>query len=361
MTNLPNLRELPRILLSVLFIAAAIIASLWVLQPFLPALIWATLIVVATWPLMRAAQKRLWGKRGLAVIVMTTVLLLVVIVPLALAVLTIIEHADDFGDGLKTLARAGVPPPPGWVEGLPLIGPKLAAEWQAIAALGAGELQARIAPYAKGIAAWILGKAGTFAAFFLHLLLTAIISAMFYYNGEAAAAGVRAFARRLAGSRGEQAVTLAGQAIRAVALGVVVTAVVQSLLGGIGLAVAGVPVAGFLTALIFVLAIAQIGPAPVLLLVVAWLYWSGDPVWGTAMLVWTLIVGSLDNILRPLLIKRGADLPLVLIFAGVIGGLLAFGLVGLFVGPVVLAVTYTQLAAWVSEGAREREASSAAS
>ena len=360
MMNLPDLRELPRILLSVLFIAAAIIASLWILQPFLPALIWATLIVVATWPLMRAAQRILWGKRGLAVIVMTIVLLLVVIVPLALAVMTIVEHADDFGDGLKALARAGVPPPPGWVEGLPLIGPKLAAEWQAIAALGAGELQARIAPYVKNIAAWFLSKAGTLAAFFLHLLLTAIISAILYYKGEAAAAGVRAFARRLAGSRGEQAITLAGQAIRAVALGVVVTAVVQALLGGIGLAVAGVPVAGFLTALIFVLAIAQIGPAPVLLLVVAWLYWSGDPVWGTAMLVWTLLVGSLDNILRPLLIKRGADLPLVLIFAGVIGGLLAFGLVGLFVGPVVLAVTYTQLAAWVSEGATEREGSSAA-
>jgi predicted PurR-regulated permease PerM len=109
----------------------------------------------------------------------------------------------------------------------------------------------------------------------------------------------------------------------------------------------------------FVLAIAQIGAGPVLVLAVAWLYWSGSPVWGTVMLVWTLIVGSLDNILRPLLIKRGADLPLVLIFAGVIGGLLAFGLVGLFVGPVVLAVAYTQLAAWVSEGAGEREDSSA--
>ena len=360
MTNLPDLRELPRILLSVLFIAAAIIASLWILQPFLPALIWATLIVVATWPLMRAAQRILWGKRGLAVIVMTIVLLLVVIVPLALAVMTIVEHADDFGDGLKALARAGVPPPPGWVEGLPLIGPKLAAEWQAIAALGAGALQARIAPYAKSIATWFLSKAGTLAAFFLHLLLTAIISAILYYKGEAAAAGVRAFARRLAGSRGEQAITLAGQAIRAVALGVVVTAVVQALLGGIGLAVAGVPVASFFTALMFVLAVAQIGAGPVLLLAVAWLYWSGDPVWGTAMLVWTLIVGSLDNILRPLLIKLGADLPLVLIFAGVIGGLLAFGLVGLFVGPLVLAVTYTQLAAWVSEGGTEHEGSSAA-
>jgi len=348
---------LPRILLAVLFIVVAIAASLWILKPFLPALIWATLLVVATWPLMRAAQRRLWGKRGLAVIVMTTMLLLVVIVPLALAVLTIVEHAGDVGTWLKTLVQARMPAPPGWVEQVPVIGPKLAAEWQATAALRADELHANVVPYAKDAARWIVGKAGTLAAFFLHLLLTAIISAMLYYKGEAVAEGVRAFARRLAGTRGEQSVTLAGQAIRAVALGVVVTAVVQAALGGIGLAVAGVPLAAFLTALMFVLAVAQIGAGPVLLLVVIWLYWSGNPAWGTAMLVWTVIVSSLDNILRPLLIKRGADLPLVLIFAGVIGGLLAFGIVGLFVGPVVLAVTYTQLAAWVSEGAGSEESS----
>jgi len=360
MNNVPSFRELPRVLLAVLFIVLAIIATLWILQPFLPALIWSTLVVVATWPLMLAAQKRLWGKRGLAVIVMTTTLLLVVIVPLALAVLTIVEHADDFGDGLKTLAHAVMPAPPGWVEQVPLIGPKLATEWQALAALSTDELHARVAPYAKDIAPWILGKAGSLAAFFLHLLLTVIFSALFYYQGEAAADGVRAFARRLAGLRGEQSVTLAGQAIRAVALGVVVTAVVQAVLGGIGLAVAGVPLAGFLTAVMFVFAVAQIGVVPVLVLAAAWLYWSGNPVWGTVMLVWTVIVGGLDNIMRPILIRRGADLPLALIFAGVIGGLLAFGLVGLFVGPVVLAVSYTLLSAWVSEGAGEREGSGAA-
>jgi len=360
MTKLPGFDELLRILLGVLFFAAMIVASLWILRPFLPALIWATLLVVSTWPLMRAVQKRLWGRRGLAVIVMTTVLLLVVIVPLALAVLTLIEHFGEVGAWLKTFAHAGLPPPPGWVEGLPLIGPKLAAEWQALAALGADGLRARITPYATGAARWTLGKAGTLAAFLLHLLLTVIISAMLYYKGEASADGVRAFARWLVGPRGEQVITLAGQAIRAVALGIIVTAFAQALLGGIGLAVTGVPLAGFLTALAFVLAIAQIGAGPVLFLAVVWLYWSGSPVGGTALLVWTLIVTSLDNLLRPLLIKRGADLPLALIFAGVIGGLLAFGLVGLFIGPVVLAVAYTLLAAPVSEDAGRRADSSAA-
>lgn len=359
MTSIPSMRDLPRILLAVLFMAFAIIASLWILQPFLPALIWSTLIVVSTWPLMRAMQKRLRVKRGLAVIVMTAALLLIVIVPLALAVLTIVEHADDVSARLKEFANASVPAPPGWVDNVPLIGPRLAAEWQAIAALDADALRAHIAPYAKDAARWVLSKGGSLALFFLHLLLTVIISAMLYYSGERAVAGVRAFARRLAGPRGEQSVTLAGQAIRAVALGVVVTAVVQAVLGGIGLVVAGVPLAGFLTALMFLLAVAQIGAGPVLLLAVAWLYWSGGTWTATAFLVWALFVGSIDNVLRPLLIKRGADLPLVLIFAGVIGGLLAFGVVGLFVGPVVLAVAYTELSAWVSADADERDDSSA--
>ena len=160
---------------------------------------------------------------------------------------------------------------------------------------------------------------------------------------------MRRFARRLAGERGEGAVVLAGQATRAVALGVVVTAIVQSAAAGIGLAVCGIPYATVLTAIVFVLCIAQLGPILVLLPAVVWLYWSGQPVWGTVLLVWTLVVGTLDNVLRPILIRRGADLPLLLILAGVIGGLVSFGIIGLFVGPVVLAVTYRLLGSWVAD------------
>ena len=153
---------------------------------------------------------------------------------------------------------------------------------------------------------------------------------------------------------------LAGQAIRGVALGVVVTALVQSVLGGIGLAIAGVPFAGVLTAVMLMLALAQIGPLPVLAAALVWLWWSGQTGWFAALLVWTIVVGSLDNILRPVLIKRGADLPLLLIFAGVIGGLFAFGLLGLFVGPVLLAVAYTLLDAWVQEEISEDDVPAAA-
>jgi len=121
------------------------------------------------------------------------------------------------------------------------------------------------------------------------------------------------------------------------------------LLGGVGLVVAGVPLAGFLTAVMFVLAVAQIGAGPVLIIATIWLYWKMDTTTATIFLVWAVFVGTIDNVLRPFLIKSGADLPLLLIFAGVIGGLLAFGVVGLFVGPVVLAIAYTEVVAWVQD------------
>jgi predicted PurR-regulated permease PerM len=133
-----------------------------------------------------------------------------------------------------------------------------------------------------------------------------------------------------------------------VALGVVLTAFVHAVLGGIGLAVAGVPFAVVLTAVMFISAVVQVGVIPIMLCAVGWLYWTGDTTWGTVLLVWTLIIAPVDNILRPVLIKQGADLPLLLIIVGVLGGMLAFGIIGLFVGPVILAVAYTLFTAWIN-------------
>jgi predicted PurR-regulated permease PerM len=342
-------RDLAQITLGVLFIGGLIAASFWILRPFLPAVIWATMVVVATWPLMLGLQARLGNKRGLAVSVMTTGLLLVLVVPLSLAIATLVENADRLVGWGKWLAEFRMPPPPDWVAGLPVVGPKLQQFLQQFAAAGIQEFAAKLAPYAGSVTKWFASEVGSFGMVFLQFLLTVVIAAIMYASGESAAAWMMRFGRRLAGERGEHAVVLASQAIRGVALGVVVTALVQSVLGGIGLAIAGVPLAPVLTALMFMLCIAQLGPILVLAPAVAWMYWSGDNAWATFLLVWTLIVGSLDNFLRPFLIKKGADLPLLLILAGVIGGLIAFGLVGIFIGPVVLAVGYTLIDAWVDQ------------
>jgi predicted PurR-regulated permease PerM len=345
-------RDLAQITLGVLFIGGLIAASFWILRPFLPAVIWATMVVVATWPVMRAIQARLWGSRALAVTAMTLILLLVLVVPLSLAIATLVDNAERIVGWAKWLSEFRLPPPPDWVAGLPVVGTRVQQFWQQYASASVEEFAAKLAPFAGNVTQWFAAEVGSFGMVFLQFLLTVIIAAIMYAGGESAAAWLRRFGLRLAGERGESVVVLAGQAIRGVALGVVVTALAQSLLGGIGLALAGVPMAGVLTALMFMLCIAQLGPILVLAPAVVWVYSSGDSGWGTFLLVWTMIVGTIDNILRPYLIKKGADLPLLLIFAGVIGGMISFGLVGIFVGPVILAVSYTLIDAWVKSGSR---------
>ncbi len=345
--------DLTRIVLSVLGTGLLIVGSLWVLSPFLGALLWATMIVVSTWPLMKALQARLGGRRGAAVAAMTVVLLLVLFVPLYLALATILEQSGRIAELARGLPTMQVPPPPSWVEALPIVGHPASERWRAIAALPREELAGRLAPYLETALEWFARTAGSFGSLVLHFLLTVLISAILFARGEAAAEQVRRFFRRLAPERGEAIVDLSGKSIRAVALGIVVTAAVQTALAGIGLFSAGVPFAGFLTAIVLVLCIAQIGPLLVMAPCVIWLYASGSPGRGTVLLVLTVVTGAIDNVLRPVLIKRGADLSLLLILPGVIGGLLSLGIIGLFVGPVVLAVTSSLLQSWISSGLEE--------
>ena len=348
MNNAPGpARDLTRTTLAVLFITALIGASFWILRPFLAASVWATMIVVATWPLMLRVQRWLGNRRALAVLVMTAVLLLVYVVPFMLAVGTVLDQADRIAGWADTLATVQLPRPPEAVHRIPFVGARIAAAWERAADASVDEVVASLEPHARAIALWFVARLGSFGVVSLEFLLTTIIAAMLYAKGETVASGVVRFAQRLAGDRGEQAVALAGQAIRSVALGVVLTALVQAALGGIGLAVAGVPFVVILTGIMFLLSIAQLGPLAVLLPAIVWLYWRGSSGWGTVLLVWTVLITPLDNFLRPILIRKGVDLPLTLIFAGVIGGLIAFGLVGIFVGPVVLAVGFTLLKAWV--------------
>ena len=340
-------RDITRTVLAVFFIVALMGSSIWILRPFLGAVIWAATIVIATWPFMRVIETWLWDKRWLAVAAMTFLLLAVLVAPLSLAIGAIVANVDEIAEWARSLQHFTMAPMPEWLRGLPLIGGAAVEAWRYAAAAGIQDIAARAAPYAGIVLKWFVAQLGNIGVLFVEFLLTVVLAAAMYANGESASERVVRFGRRLAGSGGENAVLLAGQTIRGVALGIVGTALAQSLLAGIGLLLAGVPFAAVLTAVIFILCIAQLGPLLVLAPAVLWLYWVGSTLWGTFLLVCSVVAVTMDNFLRPILIKRGADLPLLLIFAGVIGGLLAFGLIGLFVGPVVLAVAHKLLTAWV--------------
>src|SRR5215472_14550098 len=239
----PDRQDLARITLSVLLIVGLIAASFWSLRPFLPAAVWATMIVVSTWPLMLRLQAWLWRQRALAVIVMTLGLLLIFLGPLSLATLAIVGNAGQFVAWVQSFQSLSLPAPPAWLADVPLLGPWAVELWTHAAATGLQGLSAKIAPYTGTVTSWLLGQIGSIGAVLVQFLLTVIFAAIMYSAGERGAEGAMRFGRRLAGERGEDAVRLAGHAIRGVAMGVVVTAIAQSALGGIGLAAMGVPYA----------------------------------------------------------------------------------------------------------------------
>lgn len=341
--------NLAQVTLGVLAVGALIGASLWILRPFIGPLIWSAMVVVASWPAMRALQARLGGRRWLATTIMTLLLVLLFVVPLTVAIATIVGNADRIVVFAKNVAAFRLEAPPPWLAALPLIGGWLAELWNEAVAAGADGLFERLAPYAGNVTRWFVAEVGSVGFLLLQFLMTVGLAAVMYANGETWADTMLRFGRRLGGGRGEHVVQLAGDATRGVALGVGITALIQSVLGGLTLAIAGVPFAGLLTAVMFMLCLAQLGPTLVLVPATIWLFWQGDTGWGIFALVATIIVGTIDNFIRPVLIRLGADLPLLLILAGVIGGLFAFGLVGIFVGPVVLAVAWTLLEAWIGD------------
>ena len=347
MTSQPQSRDVPQVMLSVLFLALMIVACLWIVQPFILGFAWAGTVVIATWPVLIRVQRILFGRRSLAVLAMTIMLTLLFIIPVALLVNSLV---DTSGPVISAITSGEIAPPDlDWLNSIPLIGDKVYIGWHSLLDMGGSAILAKVRPYVGTTTTWFVGQAAHIGRFMLHCGLMLLFSALLYWRGERVAEGIRHFAFRLAANRGDAAVLLAGQAVRAVALGVVVTALVQAVLGGIGLAISGIPYATLFTVVMLMTCLVQLGPLIVLVPAVIWLYWSGDSTWGTVLLVWSCVVGTLDNFIRPMLIRMGADLPLILILSGVIGGLVAFGMIGLFIGPVLLAVSWRLFSAWVNE------------
>ncbi len=189
--------------LRVLFIGVLIITSVWILQPFVAAVIWATMVVVATWPILLRLQAMLWNSRALAVTVMTLILLLLFVMPMLLAIGTIVQNSDQIIEWTKWIVHFQIPAPPDWVARLPFIGNKAVMMWQQAANSGINELLAKLMPHAVTMTKWVIAQFGDMSLLFIQFLLTVIIAAVMYAGGETAAAAVKRFGHRLGGSCGE--------------------------------------------------------------------------------------------------------------------------------------------------------------
>ncbi|HVN99687.1 MAG TPA: AI-2E family transporter [Steroidobacteraceae bacterium] len=329
-------------------VAALLWGTLAVLRPFLPAILWAGIIVVATWPIMLRMERWFGGRRNLAVAAMTGGLLVAVVAPVALLLGTLVTRLPELRDLAGRMLAGPWPGPPAWVARLPF-GAELAAGWNNIVAQGPEHWTALAQPYLGKAALWLSQHFGTIGGITLEFLLTLALVVVFYRHGEALAQALRRMARRTGGARAEEGAVLAGQAMRAIAAGVVLTALVQSVLSGLGLWAAGLPAAGVLTSVVFMLCVMQIGPLPVLLPAVVWLAFQGRVAAAVVLGLWAVLIAGGDAFLRPWLIQRGAKLPVLLVLGGVIGGLLAFGLAGIFIGPILLAVVKRLAERWVAD------------
>ncbi|CAL4326185.1 AI-2E family transporter YdiK [Buchnera aphidicola] len=345
MQNPKEKMDLSQSILSLIFIISMGVISFLVIHPFILGFSWASMIVIATWPLMLKIQKFLGGKRCFAVAIMIIILLLLFIIPVFFLVNSLISTSIPLIHWFSSNNLEF--PELVWLQDIPLIGKKMFISYQDLLSGDGGELIREVRPYMGRTTEFIILQAKNCGLFVVHLMLMLLFSILLYWNGEKISKSIRHFACRLSKKNGDPIIFLAVQAVRAVALGVAVTALIQAILSGIGLLISGVPYWGLLMIIIVFSCLVQLGPLPILIPSIIWLYWNNDTTWGTILLIWSCLVFVLDHILRPFFIRMGADLPILLILSGVIGGLLAFGIIGLFIGPVVLVIFYRLIISWM--------------
>jgi len=333
-------------LLVLALVFAACIRIIW---PFLGAIIWSAIIVVATWPLYERLQRRFPAHPKLPTGLMTAGLALVLLGPVLLLTLSLSEHIESASKLVGDLTQVKLASePPAWVADVPVISDKVTALWHRATTDMEG-LAASLRPQIGSAARWLLAKGAGLGLAVLELLLVLLISALLYGSGETLADYLRNFAERLGGSRSLHSLAIATQTIRGVSLGVIGTAAIQAGLSAIGFWLASVPGWVLLSCICFVSALLQIGTGLVWLPVAAWLFYQDAHGWAVFTVVWGIVINTIDNFIKPYLISQGSGLPLALIFMGVLGGLLTWGFIGIFLGPTLLATGYTLLKSWLEQ------------
>ncbi len=338
-----------RLLVQILLLAL-LGASLWVLAPFWSALFWAAVLSFASWPVMRWLTRVLKGRQSVAAGLLTGVWIVLVAVPLVMLGFNLADHIRDGTAMLKDFQVDGLPPPPAWLASVPLVGDRLVSIWETLDQQGSA-LFATVQPYLGQVGNFLLVRSAKIGGGFLELALSLILVFFFYRDGPRLAAFVESLLERLIGERAQHYLELVAGTVQRVVNGVIGTAVAQALLAYIGFMIAGIPGALVLGVLTFACSLIMVpplvwGPA------VGWLIWQGEIGMAIFLGIWGFfIISGVDNILKPYLISRGGNLPLVVVLLGVFGGILAFGFMGLFLGPTLLAVAYSLLSDWVAHKA----------
>lgn len=320
---------------------------LLVLRPFVSALLWAVVLCYASWPIYGRLLKLVGDRRTLAGLIMTVGMILVVLLPFVIIGAAVTDDVRDLTTAVRSWIDTGPPGPPDWLTKVPLLGQRSVEYWQTLATDTAKLLEVGkrlIAPASALLV--VVGK--MLISGLVELALSILIAFFLFRDGESAANWVNVAVERVAGDRGRHLLTLAGNTVRGVVYGILGTALAQAVMAGIGYVIAGVPGAGMLALLTFFLSVVPIGPPLIWIPAALWLLHEGSTGWAVFMLVWGIGVSSVDNVVKPWLISQGSDMPFLLIFFGVLGGALAFGFIGVFLGPTLLAVGYRLVTEWAS-------------
>jgi predicted PurR-regulated permease PerM len=334
-------RTIGQVLLAVLAIGCVL-----VLRPFFTAVCFALILAAATWPAFGRLRALLGGRKTLAALLMVTLATLVFVSPPALVAASLDYNVAGTVRLVRDLSQHGLPPPPAWVAEIDAIGPQIYARWQVLTA-GGPEATERIHAFVVWVSHELIDAGLTLGNAVVQLILAVLTAFFLYRDGDAVRRGLIAAGRRIAGEQAPHLLRVAYATINGVVYGVLGTALVQALLILIGLWVTGIPGALLLGLVLFLLALIPFGPVLVWGPAAVWLYLEGHLGWAIFVAIWSIAAGLVtDNVLRPYLISRGSDLPLILILFGVVGGAVTFGALGLFLGPTLLAVGYELIRAW---------------
>ncbi|MBN2506891.1 MAG: AI-2E family transporter [Verrucomicrobia bacterium] len=318
-----------------------------VLLPFGSSILWAVVLCFSSWPIYRRLLQWLGGRRTLAAAIMALAMICTILLPFVIIGATLADNVQELATATRRWLDAGPPAPPPWLARLPLVGQPVAEQWLALAA-DSGRLLEEAKRFVEPVSSAMLQTGLALGRGLLKLTLSILIAFFLFRDGLTASENLKSALQRIAGERGTYLLDVASKTVRGVVYGILGTALVQAVVAGIGFLIAGVPGGGLLALLTFFLSVVPIGPPLVWVPAAFWLFHQGSPGWSLFMVVWGMGVSSVDNLVRPWLISQGSAMPFLLIFFGMVGGALAFGFIGVFLGPTLLAVGYRLVKEWAT-------------